>query len=136
GPRSSGALEGLNGALVLFGGRASLERAEVPPAPGARILLARVEPILAGLELADHDTVLLLRVVEDDAESVTRPAMDRAHAMTKRGAVPAARALQGTVAGGEDDELALLRRDRLAARLRARPLLDEQEVSAIVVDAA
>src|SRR5262249_57466212 len=38
--------------------------------------------------------------------------------------------------GREDDDLALLGGDRFAARLRPRPLLDQQEIPALVVDAA
>src|SRR6202035_4808629 len=48
------ALEELHGTLMLFGCRASLEGAEVSPPPGVRIGLARVQPILAGFQPADH----------------------------------------------------------------------------------
>ena len=48
------ALEELDCALVLFGGRAAAESAEVPPAAGLRILLARVEPVLPGFQFPDH----------------------------------------------------------------------------------
>src|SRR5262249_3853969 len=47
-------LEILHGALVLFGGRTRFERAEIAPSTGLRIDLARIEPVLAGLQLADH----------------------------------------------------------------------------------
>jgi DNA-binding response OmpR family regulator len=47
-------LEILHRALVLLRRRASGERAEIPPPAGLRILLARVEPVLAGSKLADH----------------------------------------------------------------------------------
>ena len=46
--------EVLHGAFVLLRGRAAAERAEIAAPPGLRILLARIEPILAGCELADH----------------------------------------------------------------------------------
>jgi len=39
-------LEKLNRFFVFLGGSATLERAEVAPLAGFRILLARVEPIL------------------------------------------------------------------------------------------
>src|SRR5262245_23931991 len=51
----SATLEVLHGALVLLGGRARLERAEVSPFPGLWIDLPRVESILARRELSDHD---------------------------------------------------------------------------------
>src|SRR2546428_2566790 len=47
-------LEELHGALVAPGGGERLERAEVLPLAGALVLLARVEPVPAGRELADH----------------------------------------------------------------------------------
>src|SRR5437016_6994807 len=77
----------------------------------------------------------LLRVVKDDAERVARAAMDAAHTVPQRRAIPAARALDGTMARREDHHLALHGCDDLAARLRARPLLDEQELTSVVVDA-
>src|SRR2546421_8638153 len=49
--------------------------------------------------------------------------------------MPAARALYGTVPRREDHDLALRGRDRLAARLCARTLLDEEELAAVVVGA-
>src|SRR5262250_364815 len=77
----------------------------------------------------------LLGVMKNDAESVPRPPRDRAHAVTHRRPVPAARAARRSVSGGEDDHLTLLGGDRLAPRLRARPLLDEEEVAALVIHA-
>jgi hypothetical protein len=53
-----------------------------------------------------------------------------------RRAVVAARTLDRTVARGEDHDLALLGGDRLALGLGARPLLDQEEVAALVVDPA
>src|SRR5262249_51270144 len=78
----------------------------------------------------------LLGVVEDDAERVAQAARDTAHAVAHRGAVDAASPLHRAVSGREDDDLALLGGDRFAARLRPRPLLDQQEIPALVVDAA
>src|SRR5436309_7030656 len=49
------ALEELHRALVFFGRLPALERAEVAALAGARILLARIESILSGFQLADHD---------------------------------------------------------------------------------
>jgi hypothetical protein len=43
------ALEMLHFALVLFGGRARSERAQVPAPAGLRIGLARIRVVLAGL---------------------------------------------------------------------------------------
>src|SRR5687767_10946566 len=48
------ALEELDRTLVLFGGRAAAERAEVLPATGLRILLARVEPVLSRFQFPNH----------------------------------------------------------------------------------
>src|SRR5881296_1533760 len=78
----------------------------------------------------------LPRVVEDHAERVAQASGDAAHAVAHGHAVDAARSLDGPVAGREHDDLALLGGDRLAARLRARALLDEQELAALVVDSA
>src|SRR3989454_1789882 len=75
------------------------------------------------------------RVVEDDAERVTRAGAHAAHPVTHHGAEVAARAARGSVARREDDDLALLGRHGFAARLGARPLLDQQELAAGVVDA-
>jgi hypothetical protein len=47
-------LEVLHGALVPLGRRAGRKRAEVAAAAGLRADFARIEPIAARLELADH----------------------------------------------------------------------------------
>lgn len=47
-------LEKLNRSLVLLGGRERLEGAEVAPPARSRVFLARIQPILAALELANH----------------------------------------------------------------------------------
>ena len=52
-------LEILHRALVLLGGGAGLERAEIAPPAGLRVELARIEAVAAGLKFADH--VILLR---------------------------------------------------------------------------
>jgi hypothetical protein len=44
----------LHGALVLLRRRAAGEGAEIAPPAGLRIFLARIEPIFARGELADH----------------------------------------------------------------------------------
>src|SRR5690348_5258429 len=49
------ALEVLHGALVFLGGGARREGAEIPSPPRFGIRLARIQPVLAGSELADHD---------------------------------------------------------------------------------
>src|SRR5262245_64150616 len=74
-------------------------------------------------------------VVEDDAQRVAGPRGDAAHAVAHGAAVGAPRALDRPVARREDDDLALLGRDRFTARLGPRPLLDQQEVAPGVVDA-
>src|SRR3954454_17893278 len=52
-------LEVLHGALVLLGGGAGLEGAEIAAPAGLRIDLARIETVAAGRKLADH--VILLK---------------------------------------------------------------------------
>src|SRR6188508_3532441 len=53
-PPSAVPLEVLHRALVLLGGGARLEGAQVAALAGPGVLLARVEAVAAGLELADH----------------------------------------------------------------------------------
>src|SRR6266849_5114891 len=53
---ASAALEVLHGAFASFRPRARRERAEIAPPACLRIDFARIEPILARLELADHAT--------------------------------------------------------------------------------
>ena len=48
----------LHGALVLLGGGAAVEGAEIAAAAGLRIYLARIEPVFAGRQFADHWRVL------------------------------------------------------------------------------
>ena len=48
------ALEILDGAFVPFGGSARGKGAEIAALPGLPIFLARIEPVFAGFELADH----------------------------------------------------------------------------------
>src|ERR1700759_3449252 len=47
-------LEILHVSLVLFGRGARLEGAEITALAGLRVDLARIEPVLAGSQLADH----------------------------------------------------------------------------------
>src|SRR5262245_55913456 len=51
---TSMALEVLHGALVLLGRRPRLEGAEIATPAGFPVRLARIKPIAARLELADH----------------------------------------------------------------------------------
>jgi hypothetical protein len=53
--RGLAALEVLHRALVLLGFRAGPERTQIATLSGLRVLLARVQAVLARLELADHD---------------------------------------------------------------------------------
>src|ERR1700683_4145199 len=54
-------LEVLHRPLVLLRRRARGESAEIAPPAGLRILLARVEPVFAGRELADHGVIVAQR---------------------------------------------------------------------------
>src|SRR2546428_5614734 len=76
------------------------------------------------------------RVVKDDAERHARARTDCTDAVSHDDTVGAAAARDGTLAGREDDARSLLDRERMPARLRARPLLDEQEFAAAVIDVA
>ena len=55
----------LNGALVFLGGRARLERAEIAAPARLRIDLARIEPIAARLEFADHRRLVVSPALGD-----------------------------------------------------------------------
>src|SRR5881628_240397 len=74
-----------------------------------------------------------LGVVEDDAEAQALAGGHPADAVAHGRAVGAARARHRPVAGWEDDRLAALEDDDLAARLRAWPLLDEEDLAARIV---
>lgn len=50
-------LEILHSALVLLGGGTRGEGAEIAPPAGLRILLARVQPVSSGRELADNGSI-------------------------------------------------------------------------------
>jgi hypothetical protein len=54
GVESRTSLEILHGALVFLSGLASIECAKVPPPIRPGVDLARIQPILAGFELAYH----------------------------------------------------------------------------------
>jgi len=73
--------------------------------------------------------------VEDDAEAQALARAHSADAVAHGDAVGAARARHRPVAVREDDRLAALEDDDLAARLGPRPLLDEQNLAARVVRA-
>jgi hypothetical protein len=60
------ALEILHVFFVLLGGLARLERAEVSAFSGLGIFLARIEPLLARRQFADH--AVLLRFLGETAE--------------------------------------------------------------------
>src|SRR5664279_4551168 len=51
-------LEILHLPLVLFGGGARLEGAEIATLAGLRIELPRVQPVFAGAQFADHESLL------------------------------------------------------------------------------
>lgn len=74
-------------------------------------------------------------VVKDNPQRESRALMDPRDAVTHLDAVVAARAADRADARGEHREPALLGGDDIAHRLRARPLFDEQELAALMVDA-
>src|SRR5437764_1607560 len=69
--------------------------------------------------------------MEDDAEGEALASAQARDAVAHGGAVPAARALHRPLVDGEDDCVALAERYDLAARLHARPLLDQHELAAV-----
>src|SRR5947207_4315838 len=70
------------------------------------------------------------RIVEDDAERVALARPQAADAVAHRYPVGPAGAFDRPVVDRENDRLALLQWHDFAARLRPRPLLDEQELAA------
>jgi hypothetical protein len=73
--------------------------------------------------------------VEDDAEGEARTGVDAADAVADVDAIEAPGAFHRTIAGGENDRLALCGGDYLGFRLRAGLLLDEEEFAALPVAA-
>src|SRR5215831_21144858 len=67
-------------------------------------------------------------VVEDQAEGVPAAGPDRGHPVPDRRGRPAARRGDRPVAGGEDQPVALRDQRGGSPRLRAGPLLDQQEL--------
>jgi hypothetical protein len=60
-PATTSALEELNRALMPLGCGTRGESAEIPAAAGFRILLARIEPVLARFQLPDQSPLLMQR---------------------------------------------------------------------------
>src|SRR5207249_2476614 len=118
--------------LLLAGGAAFPER-PLRTHPDPPPMRARVTP---RTPRGRRSRVSSLGVVEDDAEAQALAGGHPADAVAHGHAVGAARAHHRPVAVREDDRLAALEDDDLGARLRARPLLDEQELAARVVRAA
>src|SRR5258706_8722460 len=94
--------------------------ASIRPAPSAA---AAPDPPPSGGVMQDHP----------EGEALAGP--EPADAMAQRHPVGAAGALRRPVVDGEDHRLALDQRHELAARLRPRPLLDQQELAAGEIDA-
>ena len=69
------------------------------------------------------------RVVKDDAQGVPLARSQAADAMAKIDAIDAACALHGTVMHGENDRVAAAQRHDFRARLHARPLLGQDELT-------
>src|SRR3954451_11526891 len=84
---------------------------------------------LAGRDVAQA----LPRVVEDDPQRHALAGAHRRDAVAHRGAVVAARAADRSDTRREDRERAALEPDHVRARLRARALLDEDELAALEV---
>ena len=68
----SPALEELDRALVSLGGGTARECPEITSPAGFRILLPRIEPILARRELADHDPALSTSLTHRQIERASR----------------------------------------------------------------
>lgn len=56
-------LEILHRPLMAFGRGAAGEGAEIAPPPGLRVYFARVEPVFAGGQLADHGDFSLREII-------------------------------------------------------------------------
>ena len=69
--------------------------------------------------------------MEDDAGRAAAPARDAADAVLQIDAMPAARAALRAVMRRDDRGVALVQRDDARRGLRARPLLDEDELAAV-----
>ena len=75
------------------------------------------------------------RVVEDDSERRPLPPRHRAHAMAQPNAVVALLPAARTLAGREDHKRPTPRIEDVGAALRARALLEQDELTAVVIDA-
>jgi hypothetical protein len=79
---ASPTLEELNRAFMSLGGCATAEGSEITAPASLRILVPRVQAVLAGRELADHDPVLLIPSKPWHGEVHTR-SRDITHASTE-----------------------------------------------------
>src|SRR5689334_24850211 len=68
--------------------------------------------------------------MEDDTERKARSGANRAHAVPHVHSVIASASFDGTVACRKDHDFPLRRGQNLCARLRPRPLFDEQKLTA------
>lgn len=76
------------------------------------------------------DAVFLSGIVKNDSQGVSVACTHGADAVTKTGAVVAARAAHGPMMNGKDDRIALVRPENFNAGLPARPLLRKNEFAA------
>src|SRR5262245_8266024 len=76
--------------FVLFRGGSGAERAQVAAAAGLRVLFARVEPVLAWCEFADHrlwKAATIVPVVRCDGGSASRSVIEKMESLIDRAAM-------------------------------------------------
>src|SRR5712692_1015826 len=72
----------------------------------------------------------LLRVMKNNSQGIPAAGANRADAVAQMGAVITPRAADRTMVDGEDDRVALVRREHFDARLPARLLFGKDELAA------
>src|SRR5579883_204991 len=117
---------------TLYGGSSFCNSSSLSWRSGTVVVSGGIYPFCRDCR-ASHQVIGSAGIVEDDAQREAPAGQQPAHSVPQVHAVPAAAAANGAIARGEDDRLALFQRRRLPARLRPRPLLQQQELAAGVI---